>query len=129
MRRPSFRPERVGELIRAEVAAFLTSGARDPRIGFVTVTGVEVTADLAHARVRVSVMGPDEEKARTLEGLDSAARHLRTRLARTLRLRLAPELHFALDRGVEHAARIERVLSELKRGRAPDPGDADEGGA
>jgi ribosome-binding factor A len=116
MRRPSHRPERVSELIREEVAAFLTSGARDPRIGFVTVTGVEVSADLTHALVRVSVMGVAEEKTRTLEGLDSAAGFLRARLAKVLPLRVAPEVRFALDRGLEHAQRIEQVLKELKEG-------------
>jgi len=114
MRRPSYRPERVGELIREEVAAFLTGDARDPRIGFVTVTGVDVSADLTHARVRVSAMGTDEEKARSLEGVQSAGRFLRARLAKTLRLRVAPNLVFVLDRGIEHAARIDRVLKELK---------------
>jgi ribosome-binding factor A len=116
MRRPSHRPERVGELIREEVAAFLTSGARDPRIGFVTVTGVEVSADLTHACVRVSVMGSEDEKTRTFEGLDSAAGFVRARLAKVLHLRVAPEVRFALDRGLEHAQRIEQVLKELKEG-------------
>ena len=116
MRRPSHRPERVAEMIRQSVAAFLTGNARDPRIGFVTVTAVEVSADLAHARVRVSVMGSDEEKAKSLEGLASAARFLRTRLARELPLRTAPELRFELDRGQEHAMRIARLLKELKEG-------------
>ena len=117
MRRPSYRPERVGELIREEVAAFLAGKARDPRIGFVTVTGVDVSGDLTHARIRVSVMGVDEEKERSLEGLRSAARFLRARLAKELHLRVAPELAFVLDRGIEHAARIEQVLGELKRDR------------
>src|SRR6266496_4402153 len=79
MRRTSFRPERVGELIRQTIAAFLTGAVRDPRIGFVTVTGVGVSADLSHAAVRVSGMGSDEEKARSLEGLASAAGFLRAR--------------------------------------------------
>ncbi len=114
MRRASHRPERVGELIRQTVAAFLTGNVRDPRIGFVTVTGVELSADLAHAVVRVSVMGTDEEKARSLEGLASAARFLRTQLARELHLRTSPELRFELDRGLEHAQRIDRVLKQLK---------------
>jgi ribosome-binding factor A len=116
MRRPSHRPERVGEMIRQTVAAFLTGNVRDPRIGFVTVTTVEVSGDLAHARVRVSVMGSDEEKAKSLEGLASAARFLRARLARELPLRTSPELRFELDRGVEHALRIDRVLKDLKGG-------------
>jgi ribosome-binding factor A len=114
MRGPSHRPERVAALIRQTVAEFLTGDVRDPRIGFVTVTGVEVTADLSHATVSVSVMGSEEEKAKSLEGLTSAARFLRASLARSLRLRISPEVHFRLDRGLEHAQQIERVLKELK---------------
>lgn len=117
MKKSSHRPERVAELIRQSVAAFLTGNARDPRIGFVTVTGVEVSPDLSHARVRVSVMGDEADKAKTLEGLTSAARFLRAQLARELRLRTSPELRFELDRGLEHAQRIDRVLKELKEGR------------
>ena len=113
-RRPSHRPERVAELIRETVAQFLTSNVRDPRIGFVTVTGVDVSADLAHATVRVSVLAAEEEKARTLEGLASAARFLRARLSGELPLRTSPELRFELDRGLEHALRIERLLREIK---------------
>lgn len=115
-RRPNHRPERVAEGIRQTVAAFLTGNVRDPRVGFVTVTGVEVSPDLTHARVRVSVMGSEEEKERSLEGLASAARFLRAQLARELRLRLTPELRFELDRGLDHAQRIDRVLRELKEG-------------
>src|SRR4029077_7166579 len=115
------RPERVAESIRQTVAAFLTEHVRDPRIGFVTVTGVEVSPDLTHARVRVSVMGSEEEKAKSLEGLASAARFLRAQLARELTLRVAPEVRFELDRGIEHAQRIDRVLRDLKEdsGRSP----------
>jgi ribosome-binding factor A len=113
-RRPKHRPERLGELIRQTVAAFLTGNVRDPRIGFVTVTGVEVSADLGHARVRVSVMGTEDERARSLEGLASAARFLRAQLARELPLRTSPELRFELDRGLEHASRIDEVLRRLK---------------
>ncbi|PYO62728.1 MAG: 30S ribosome-binding factor RbfA [Gemmatimonadetes bacterium] len=115
-RRPSHRPERVGELIRETVAAFLTEHVRDPRIGFVTVTGVEVSADLGHARVRVSVMGTEEEQGRSLEGLESAARFLRAQLSRELHLRTSPELRFELDRGLQHALRIDQVLKRLKDG-------------
>ena len=114
MKRRSHRPERVSEMIRQSVGAFLTSDVRDPRIGFVTVIGVEVSPDLSHANVRVSVMGTDEEKARSLEGLASAARYLRAQVASDLHLRTSPELHFHLDKGLEHAQRIDRVLKELK---------------
>lgn len=113
-RRPKHRPERLGEVIRQMVAAFLTGNVRDPRIGFVTVTGVDVSADLGHARVRVSVMGTEEERARSIEGLASAARFLRAQLSRELHLRTTPELHFELDRGMEHALRIDEVLRRLK---------------
>ncbi|HET7295940.1 MAG TPA: 30S ribosome-binding factor RbfA [Gemmatimonadales bacterium] len=112
-RRPTHRPERVAEAIRQTVAAFLTGGVRDPRVGFVTVTGVAVSADLEHARVRVSVMGSEEEKAKSLEGLASAARFLRAQIAKALPLRVTPELRFELDRGIEHAQRIDRVLRDL----------------
>ncbi len=114
MRRRSHRPERVAEAIRQTVAAFLTGNVRDPRIGFVTVTGVEVSADLTHASVRVGVMGGEDDKAKSLEGLNSAARFLRAQLARELPLRVTPELRFELDRGLEHAQRIDRLLRELK---------------
>jgi len=114
MKRRSHRPERVSELVRQAVGAFLTADVRDPRIGFVTVTGVEVSPDLSHANVRVSVMGSDEEKATSLEGLASAARFIRVQLSKELSLRTSPELHFHLDRGIEHAQHIDRVLKELK---------------
>src|SRR2546428_13655140 len=116
MRRARHRPERGADAIRQTVAAFLTGSVRDPRVGFVTVTAVDVSADLAHARVRVSVMGSDEERAKSLEGLASAARFLRAQLAKELPLRTAPELRFELDRGQEHAMRIARLLKELKEG-------------
>src|SRR5205809_5241778 len=115
-RRTSHRPERAAEAIRHTVAAFLARDVRDACIGFVTVTAVEVSGDLAHARVRVSVMGSDEEKAKSLEGLASAARFLRARIARELPLRTAPELRFELDRGQEHAMRIARLLKDLEEG-------------
>jgi ribosome-binding factor A len=115
MKKPTHRPERVAELVRQAVAAFLTGDARDPRIGFVTVTGVEVSPDLSHAQVHVSVMETDEaEKARSLEGLASAARYIRAQLSKELRLRTSPEIHFLLDRGLEHAKRIDEVLRNLK---------------
>lgn len=109
------RPDRVAEAIREEVATFLNEGAKDPRIvGLVTVTGVDVTRDLRHARVFVSVMGSDVERAATFEGLSSVAGHLRSRLARSLRLRIAPEISFKLDESIARAARIETLLAQIK---------------
>ena len=119
-RRASHRPERVGEVIRLVVGAFLASEVRDPRIGFVTVTGVKVSPDLSHATVWVSVMGSDEERQRSLEGLASAAGYLRSQLSKHLATRVTPELVFALDRGLQHAERIDRVLRDLKGGGVPE---------
>lgn len=108
----------MAEAVREEVATFLTDSAKDPRIvGLVTVTGVDVTSDLRHARVFVSVMGTDEEKKATLEGLDSLAAHLRSRIGRSLRLRLSPEIAFKLDETVARAARIESLLAQVREER------------
>jgi ribosome-binding factor A len=115
MRGQSRRPEQVAETVRQVVADALVHEVRDPRVGFVTVTGVKVTNELSHATVAVSVMGDESEKTRALEGLRSAAGFLRSKLTRALSTRTVPELHFELDRGLEHAARINAVLNELKR--------------
>lgn len=109
------RPERLAALLHETLAEIITTGLKDPRVGFVTVTGVAVTPDGARATVRVSVMGSEEEKERALEGLDSARGFLRTHVARTLALRMAPELQFVLDRGLEHARRVEDILNQIKR--------------
>jgi ribosome-binding factor A len=115
MRQPSRRPEQVAGTLRQVIADALTREIRDPRVGFVTVTGVLVTNDLSHARVMVSVPGDEAEKTRALEGLQSAAGFLRSRAARALTTRTVPELHFELDKGVEHAARIEELLESIRR--------------
>ena len=115
MRQPSRRPEQVAGTIRQVVADALTREIRDPRVGFVTVTGVLVTNDLSHARVTVSVPGDEADRARAIEGLQSAAGFLRSRAARALTTRTVPELHFELDKGVEHAARIEELLESIRR--------------
>ncbi len=114
MRGKSRRPEQVAETVRQVVADALVHDVRDPRVGFVTVTGVRVTNELSHATVAVSVMGEEQDKARAIEGLKSAAGYLRSRLTRALSTRTVPELHFELDRGQEKAARINQLLSELK---------------
>src|SRR6476646_6757454 len=115
------RPERVSEAIREEVATFLADKARDPRIvGLVTVTAVEVTRDLRNAKVFVSVLGTDAERATTLEGLNNLAPHLRGLIGRALRLRVAPEIVLKLDQSVAHAARIENLLAQIRE-EAPRP--------
>ena len=115
MRQHSRRPEKVAGTIRQVIADALMREIRDPRVGFVTVTGVQVTNDLSHARVFVTVPGDEAEKARALEGLQSAAGFLRSRAARALTTRTVPELHFELDKGLQHAARIEELLASIRR--------------
>lgn len=120
------RADRVGEAIREEIATFLAESAKDPRIvGFVTVTGVEVSPDLRHAKVFVSVMGSEAEKLATFEGLASTASHLRSRVGRALRLRVAPEIQFREDESVARAARIESLLAGIKTAPADNdkPGE------
>jgi ribosome-binding factor A len=120
------RADRVAEAIREEVAIFLANDAKDPRISkLVTVTGCEVTRDLRHAKVFVSVMGTDAERAQTFEGLASVATHLRSRVGRALRLRLAPEIVFRPDESIARAARIEDLLASIKPTKPATPSDGD----
>ncbi len=112
------RPDRVAEAIREQVATFLNEGAKDPRIrGFVTVTAVDMTRDLRHATVFVSVMGDDEAKKATFEGLASVATHLRGLLGKSLRLRNAPEILFRADESIARASRIEQLLAQVRNER------------
>jgi ribosome-binding factor A len=114
------RPDRVAEAIREEVAGFLADGAKDPRVtGLVTVTGVELTRDLRHAKVFVSVLGSDAERKETFEGLASIASHLKIRVGRALRLRVAPDIEFKADDSIARAARIETLLAQIKDGKNP----------
>ena len=118
------RPDRVAEAIREAVAMFLAEGVKDPRVtGLVTVTGVDVTRDLRHAKVHVSILGSDAERKETMEGLQSVAGHLRAKLGRTLRLRVTPELDFRYDASIAHAARIDSLLEQIRTGDAEPDGD------
>lgn len=117
MTRGSGRQDRVAALIKECLAERMADGIKDPRIGFVTVTRVEIDRDLAVARVFVSVMGDEKQKEETLAGLESARGFLRRELAGMVRLRSVPELRFVLDRGLEHFARINALLDESREER------------
>ena len=120
------RPDRVAEAIREEVAGFLADGAKDPRVtGLVTVTGVDLTRDLRHAKVFVSVLGTEAERKATFEGLASLASHLKIRVGRALRLRVAPDIEFRSDDSVARAARIESLLAQIKDGNLPTEESSD----
>ena len=109
------RHERLADQIRIEVAEMIEGELKDPRIGFATVTHVDLSPDLRHARVLVSVMGDDDSQRETLAGLASAAGYVRREIGQRLRLRRTPELLFALDRDAEQAERVESLLQNLKK--------------
>ena len=107
------RIARLNEQLKRELAELIRTQVRDPRVGLVTVTGVETTKDLGLAKVHVRTVGDSAERGSTLEGLSAAAPFLRTALGRILEIRRVPELRFQEDRSLEHAQRIEQVLSEV----------------
>ncbi len=124
MARDTRRPDRVGEAVREEIAAFLAAGVKDPRVvGLVTVTAVEMSRDLAQANVFVSIYGSDDDRATTMEGLESVATGLRGRVGRALRLRIAPHITFRQDDSIARASRIETLLAGLKPAPATDAAD------
>ena len=110
----SRRTERIDDLLRAELSELMLRKVHDPRIGMVVISSVQVSADLRHAIVRVSVMGDEAHRQACLEALVHAKGFLRSQLAHRLRhLRVTPELDFELDRGAEHSQHIADILEEL----------------
>jgi ribosome-binding factor A len=110
------RSEKVAEAIHEEVSALLVKGLKDPRIGFVTVTGVKVSDDLHHATVYFTVVGTDEEKTASAAGLNSARGFIRREMGKNLKMRYVPEIIFRYDESVEYGNRIEGILREIKTG-------------
>jgi ribosome-binding factor A len=118
------RTERVSDLIRAEVARLIGTEIRDPRLGFVTVTGADVTADLRSVRVFVSVLGDDPARRASLQALNHAAGFFRRHLFRNLRLRHPPAVTFVFDDSLDRGDRIDRVLASL-HGEKPPAGEGE----
>jgi len=125
---PSKRLARLNEQLKREISGLLRTEVRDPRVGVVSVTGVEVAADLGSARVFVRMLGDAAERSASMEGLAAAAPYLRKLLGQDLHVRRVPELRFQEDRSFEQAQRIERILEEVlpHEGGAPAE-DAAEG--
>jgi ribosome-binding factor A len=109
----SRRTDRVSDLLRAELSELLLREVHDPRVKLASVTEVDVSPDLRRAMVRISVLGDDQQRQETIEGLRHARGFLRTELARRLRLRSTPELVFELDRGAEHSQQMSDLLESL----------------
>ena len=110
----SWRPESVGRFIQQTLGELVQSKVKDPRLGFVTITGCRVSKDLKVARVHVSVMGSEEERDSSMETLRRAASFLRRELSSHLQMRHTPELIFDYDDSIERGARISRLLDDLK---------------
>ena len=113
LREQSHRVERVADLIRRELAGLLERDVKDPRVGFVTITRVEVTRDLRSARVAVTILGDEGQKKDSLTGLAAAHGFLRHELAQRLGLRYTPEIEFHIDRTLESEQRIEELLRQI----------------
>lgn len=117
----SRRTERLNHFIRDEISDLLRREAKDPRLGvLVTVTHVAISPDLQHARVFISVMGTEAEKAGVMTALDAASGFLRRELAARLRLRHSPALSFCYDHSLERAGRVLQVMSELSASEAEE---------
>ncbi len=115
------RQEKIQELLREEISDILRRELKDPRLGFVTITGAEVTADLRHARVFVSVMGTDEERTRNMAVLKKAEHFVRQAFGRRARMKVIPEIDFRLDTSVDEGVRIFELLEQIKHDEeAPD---------
>lgn len=115
------RPERVAQLIRRELSDIISNRMRDPRIGrWVSITDVEITRDLAFARVYISILAPPEEKETTFATLRAATGWLRSQLAPRLDVREVPELRFELDTSLDTGARVDAILRRLERGETID---------
>jgi ribosome-binding factor A len=111
----SNRPERVGQEIQAAIANILTRGElKDPRIGYITITGVKVSPDLKTARVFYSMIGTEQERKDTHKGLEAAKGFIRREVTEAVNLRVSPEIFFSFDESLERGDRIERLLREVK---------------
>jgi ribosome-binding factor A len=122
------RPERLAEGIREEVARIVASELKDPRLGFLTITRVEVTRDLGLARVMVGVLGDAAERERSMAALQRAAGFVRREIGRRLRIRVVPEIEFRYDKGIEATDRVARLLQEHAAGAADAETPAEAGG-
>ena len=114
------RLRRIADQIQRELSGLLRSELKDPRVGFITLTGVEVSPDLAHAKVFFTTLGDTPSLSRTEEGLRRAAGFLRAQLGGLLKLRVTPELHFHHDASVEHGVRLSQLIDAAVTGKKPE---------
>ena len=108
------RIEKLQELIKQEMSKMLLNDLKDPRIGFVTVTGVEMTGDLRAAKIFVSIMGGTDQVKSSLDGLNSALGFIRREIGQRIRLRFTPEISFALDTSLNYGEHIQKLLLQVE---------------
>lgn len=111
----SQRPERVQEALRQEVSRIILNEIKDPRLGFITITKVELTKDLRYAKVYFSVLGEDKDKKLALKGLTSAKGYIKGLVADRIKLRFTPEIDFRIDDSLEHTKKIYDLLDKVKK--------------
>ena len=116
------RPGRVQEALRQEISRVVQNELKDPRLGFLTITKVELTRDLRHARVYFSVLGEMKDKHLALKGLNSAKGYIKNMIGERINLRFVPEVTFKIDESLEHTKEIYDLLDRIKR----EEGDIDE---
>ncbi|MDD5174154.1 MAG: 30S ribosome-binding factor RbfA [Candidatus Omnitrophota bacterium] len=118
------RPERVQEALRQEISKIVLEEIKDPRIGFLTITKVDLTKDLRYAKVYFSVLGGVKEKALALKGLNSAKGYIKGKVADRIKLRLVPDISFRIDESIEHTKEIYDLFERIKK---KDGGGLNEG--
>lgn len=108
------RPERLAETIKQEISDMIRNELKDPRIGFITITRVEVSGDLRHSKVYVSVMGEEKQKKDSMEGLQCAKGFVRSELGKRVRLRYVPEINFVLDDSIDRGNKVLDLINKTK---------------
>lgn len=111
----SLRSERVGEQLKKEISEIINQKLKNPNVGFVTVTEVEVTGDLSLATVYVTVLGEEKERKKSLEGLEKSKGFIKSEIAYRMDLRIVPDLKFKYDESIDYGNKIERMIAELNR--------------
>ena len=119
----SARPERVQEALRQEISRIVQNEIKDPRLGFLTITGVELTRDLRYARVYFSVLGEEKDKKLALKGLNSAKGYIKGLLSDRIKLRYMPDIEFKIDESLEHTKKILDILDKIKKEKPDAAGD------
>ncbi len=121
-----YRAERLQGLMQAELSDIIHSSLKDPRVGFASVTAVDVSKDLRHVKAFVSVMGEQAEQEETLATLNNAADYIRTEIGKRIRLKHTPEIIFRLDKSIEHGSHINALLRKLEQEQDAKPGPQDD---